>query len=284
MAADRRAGLGIPGTGLSRRACRLRQQRRAAAAHRLRPGKTVPAASWWSAAAMGTPIVSVAEAGDGLLAALENMLPDPLVRVSGSTQVDVSPRRLGGKLMIHLVNTAGRTPMRPRVESPRCRRSARSRSPCGWPGRAQVGDVPAGRHAAGGFMVRSARGGRVAQAGVVLDLPWNSERKAGRRAYNGSMAGQLQDKRAADRFDRGGSNHAISRRQERRCGAGLADGFLPEGAEVRVELVRPSQSPLLDEQGQTLGQKLMKYAGRAVNLPEDAALNHDHYLHGTPKR
>ncbi len=59
---------------------------------------------------------------------------------------------------------------------------------------------------------------------------------------------------------------------------------LPEGAEVRVELVRPSQSPLLDEQGQTLGQKLMKYAGRAVNLPEDAALNHDHYLYGTPKR
>ncbi|MGI6417299.1 MAG: alpha-amylase family protein [Thermoguttaceae bacterium] len=53
------------------------------------------------------PIVSVAEAGDGLLGALENMFPDPLVRVSGSTQVDVSPRRLGGKLMIHLVNTAG---------------------------------------------------------------------------------------------------------------------------------------------------------------------------------
>lgn len=60
---------------------------------------------------------------------------------------------------------------------------------------------------------------------------------------------------------------------------------LPEGAEVRVELVSPeSQSPLLDEQGQTLGQKLMKYAGRAVDLPEDAALNHDHYLHGAPKR
>ena len=56
---------------------------------------------------------------------------------------------------------------------------------------------------------------------------------------------------------------------------------LPEGAEVRVELVSPdSQSPLLDEQGQTLGQKLMKYAGRAVDLPDDAALNHDHYLYG----
>ncbi|MBN2578727.1 MAG: hypothetical protein JXB10_07015 [Pirellulales bacterium] len=60
---------------------------------------------------------------------------------------------------------------------------------------------------------------------------------------------------------------------------------LPEGAEVRVEVVpADSEGPLLDEQGQTLGQKLMKYAGRATGLPEDAALNHDHYLYGTPKR
>ncbi len=60
---------------------------------------------------------------------------------------------------------------------------------------------------------------------------------------------------------------------------------LPEGAEVRVEVVPvESEAPLLDEQGQTLGQKLMKYAGRAVGLPEDAAMNHDHYLYGTPKR
>ncbi len=60
---------------------------------------------------------------------------------------------------------------------------------------------------------------------------------------------------------------------------------LPEGVEVRVE-VMPSEAeePLLDENGQTLGQKLMKYAGRAVGLPEDAALNHDHYLYGAPKR
>ena len=60
---------------------------------------------------------------------------------------------------------------------------------------------------------------------------------------------------------------------------------LPEGVEVRVEVVPvESEGPLLDEQGQTLGQKLMKYAGRAVGLPEDAALNHDHYLYGAPKR
>jgi len=60
---------------------------------------------------------------------------------------------------------------------------------------------------------------------------------------------------------------------------------LPEGVEVRVEIVpAESQGPLLDDQGQTLGQKLMKYAGRAVGLPEDAAGSHDHYLYGTPKQ
>jgi hypothetical protein len=60
---------------------------------------------------------------------------------------------------------------------------------------------------------------------------------------------------------------------------------LPEGVEVRVEIIpSASEGPLLDEQGQTLGQKLMKYAGRAAGLPEDAAMNHDHYLYGTPKR
>jgi hypothetical protein len=60
---------------------------------------------------------------------------------------------------------------------------------------------------------------------------------------------------------------------------------LPEGTEVRVEaVVAEGDQPLLDENGQTLGQKLMKYAGKAIGLPEDAALNHDHYLYGAPKR
>jgi hypothetical protein len=64
-----------------------------------------------------------------------------------------------------------------------------------------------------------------------------------------------------------------------------APGSLPDGVEVRLEIVpAESEGPLLDEQGQTLGQKLMKYTGRAVGLPGDAALNHDHYLYGTSKR
>ena len=56
---------------------------------------------------------------------------------------------------------------------------------------------------------------------------------------------------------------------------------LPEGAEVRVEvmLTPPQSSPQT-----TLGQRLMKFAGRAEGLPSDMADNHDHYLHGQPKR
>ena len=62
-------------------------------------------------------------------------------------------------------------------------------------------------------------------------------------------------------------------------------GLLPEGAEVRIEVLSSEkEGPLLDEKGETLGDKLMKFAGRAVGLPEDAAVNHDHYLYGTPKR
>jgi hypothetical protein len=60
---------------------------------------------------------------------------------------------------------------------------------------------------------------------------------------------------------------------------------LPDGTEVRVEaLAADDERPLLDENGQTLGEKLMKYAGKAAGLPDDAALNHDHYLYGAPKR
>ncbi len=60
---------------------------------------------------------------------------------------------------------------------------------------------------------------------------------------------------------------------------------LPDGAEVRVELLpAETEGPLLDEQGRTLGQKLMKYAGRAVDLPEDAAGQHDHYSYKGSRR
>jgi hypothetical protein len=64
---------------------------------------------------------------------------------------------------------------------------------------------------------------------------------------------------------------------------GSAD--LPDGLEVKVEPVDNSeQESALDEDGLTLGQKLLKHAGKAIGLPPDLAVNHDHYLYGTPKK
>ena len=52
----------------------------------------------------------------------------------------------------------------------------------------------------------------------------------------------------------------------------------PEGSEVRVEVVT-SESPRL-----TVWDKLRKFAGTVKGLPPDMARNHDHYIHGAPKR
>ena len=35
---------------------------------------------------------------------------------------------------------------------------------------------------------------------------------------------------------------------------------------------------------ETLGDRLMKFAGTAPGLPHDLARNHDHYIHGAPKK
>lgn len=34
----------------------------------------------------------------------------------------------------------------------------------------------------------------------------------------------------------------------------------------------------------TVGKRLLKHAGTVAGLPVDMAEQHDHYLHGTPKR
>lgn len=39
-----------------------------------------------------------------------------------------------------------------------------------------------------------------------------------------------------------------------------------------------------DEESGSVFQKLRAVAGSAKNLPTELAANHDHYLHGTPKR
>jgi len=58
----------------------------------------------------------------------------------------------------------------------------------------------------------------------------------------------------------------------------LDDGVsLPEGIRVQVvaEAESTEQPPFAD---------LLKLAGIAKNLPPDFAAQHDHYIHGTPKR
>ncbi len=53
---------------------------------------------------------------------------------------------------------------------------------------------------------------------------------------------------------------------------------LPEGARVEVTVKSPEQP------ASPLAATLLKHAGKAQGLPEDLAAQHDHYLHGTPKR
>ncbi|HZL35639.1 MAG TPA: hypothetical protein VFC78_10045 [Tepidisphaeraceae bacterium] len=59
----------------------------------------------------------------------------------------------------------------------------------------------------------------------------------------------------------------------------LEDGaVLADGTAVRVEPIEQPDAPT------TLGQRLKRFAGKAKGLPSDMAENHDHYLHGTPKK
>jgi hypothetical protein len=59
---------------------------------------------------------------------------------------------------------------------------------------------------------------------------------------------------------------------------------LPEGLPVRVEVPEDLPGKSSEGQGETAGQRLLKFAGKAVGLPPDAARNHDHYLYGATKR
>jgi hypothetical protein len=64
---------------------------------------------------------------------------------------------------------------------------------------------------------------------------------------------------------------------------------LPEGARVRVELIVPeSTEASAAETGSkelpSLYERMKPFVGAAKGLPADYAINHDHYLHGQPKR
>jgi hypothetical protein len=57
---------------------------------------------------------------------------------------------------------------------------------------------------------------------------------------------------------------------------------LAEGTEVRVEPVARGEGP--PEAGPTLLEQLSDVVGSVPELPSDMAEQHDHYLHGAPKR
>lgn len=64
---------------------------------------------------------------------------------------------------------------------------------------------------------------------------------------------------------------------------GKAD--LAEGDEVSVHLVhRAVADAEAEEEAPTLYEQLEDVIGIAEGLPSDLATNHDHYLHGRPKK
>ena len=62
---------------------------------------------------------------------------------------------------------------------------------------------------------------------------------------------------------------------------------LPEGAPVRIEFqpaTPPASPPTTSGEGQPLSEEVLKFAGTFEGLPADFARNHDHYIHGAPKK
>lgn len=53
---------------------------------------------------------------------------------------------------------------------------------------------------------------------------------------------------------------------------------LPEGTKVKILVESEIEAP------RTAKELLMQFAGCMTGLPSDMARNHDHYIHGTPKR
>ena len=61
--------------------------------------------------------------------------------------------------------------------------------------------------------------------------------------------------------------------------------MLPEGAQVRVELVCPPPNKgEVTGQEETLYDRLKPFIGVLDDLPPDMSVNLDHYLYGVPKR
>jgi hypothetical protein len=59
---------------------------------------------------------------------------------------------------------------------------------------------------------------------------------------------------------------------------------LPDGAAVEVSIVETKEPASDSDMRPTLRESLAALDGAAEGLPADLARNHDHYLHGLPKR
>ncbi len=60
---------------------------------------------------------------------------------------------------------------------------------------------------------------------------------------------------------------------------------LPEGTEVRVEPVEAAESAAESQEDlRRLREGLLRFSGVVKGTPPDMARNHDHYLHGTPRK
>lgn len=65
----------------------------------------------------------------------------------------------------------------------------------------------------------------------------------------------------------------------------LEEGIsLPDGARVRIDLDEATTVETSQETAPTLFDRLGPIIGKAKGLPSDLARNHDHYLHGRPKK
>ena len=67
-------------------------------------------------------------------------------------------------------------------------------------------------------------------------------------------------------------DHEFSRQSREGVVVLPPEANLPDGTAVKIEPVEPAL------------RKLLRLAGTVKNLPPDFAENHDHYLHGRPKR
>jgi hypothetical protein len=57
---------------------------------------------------------------------------------------------------------------------------------------------------------------------------------------------------------------------------------LPDGTEVSIEALTRDESIAIE--GPTLVEQFADVIGTVPDLPPDMAAQHDHYLHGAPKR